>query len=182
MLILLCYFVVFTSELSVHIIVSIQQTQPVTEGIYAYFLCQLNGANPNCDELQEEFRQYLTPNVTTTTFIMIGLINWVYLIFPFHYKDVEFIISRVTNNIHRLYKSSFDSTVRSRNNSTVQFVAIVRSYIYIYIYIYISVYKWNSKLIVEQINDLTNVATFVTQFNVDFVYMHTFTNFILNMY
>ena len=119
MLILLCYFLVFTAVLSAHIIVSIQQTQPITEGIYAYFLCQLNGANPNCDELQEEFRQHLTPNVTSTTFIMIGLINWVYLIFPFHYKDIEFIISRATNSIHRLYKSSIDSTVRSRDNSSV---------------------------------------------------------------
>ena len=119
MLILLCYFVVFTSVLSAHVIVSIQHTKPITENLYAYFVCQMNGANPNCDKLQAEFRQHLMPNLISTTFIMIGLINWVYLIFPIHYKDIEYVVSRATNGIYCLHKPSNNSTIRSRNNSTV---------------------------------------------------------------
>ena len=120
MLILLCYFVVFTSVLSAHVIVSIQDTKPITENLYAYFVCQMNGANHNCDKLQAEFRQHLMPNLISTTFIMIGLINWVYLIFPIHYKDIEYVVSRATNGIYCFYKSSNNnSTIRSRNNSSV---------------------------------------------------------------
>ena len=117
MLILLCYFAVFTTVLSVHIVVNVKNSQPITDGTLAYLLCQLNGENPNCDRLQTEFRQYLNPKLTAVTVLMIGFINWIYLIFPIHYKDLENIIRRITTRIHRSQKTHTETTVRSRSNS-----------------------------------------------------------------
>lgn len=119
MLILLCYFIVYIAVLSALIVESVQYSGPVTEGIFAYFLCQLNGNNPNCDKLQMQFRQYLRPELASTTFLMTGLINWVYLIFPIHYKDIEYIVLRVTTKIHHLYKATTDITSINKSNSSV---------------------------------------------------------------
>ena len=117
MLILLCYFAVFTTVLSVHFIVNVANIRPLSEGIFAYFLCQLNGENPNCNKLQKEFRQYLNPKLISTAILMIGFINWIYLIFPIHYKDVENIIQRVITRTHHSQKAYSETTVRSRSNS-----------------------------------------------------------------
>ena len=118
MLILLCYFVVYIAVLSTLIVVTVEHSEPITEGIFGYFLCQLNGENPNCDVLLMQFRQYLRPKLASATFLMTGLINWIYLIFPIHYKDIEYIILKVTARINRVYKTSIKSSVTSRNDSS----------------------------------------------------------------
>ena len=119
MLILLCYFVVYTAVLSALIVVSIEYVDPLIEGIFGYFLCQLNGQNPNCDTLQMQFRQYLRPQLASTTFLMTGFINWIYLIFPIHYKDIEYIVLKATTRVHRLYKASTNASIASKNDSSV---------------------------------------------------------------
>ena len=118
MLILLCYFVVYTAVLSALIVVSVEYLQPLIEGIYGYFLCQLNGENPNCDTLQTQFRQYLQPKLASATFLMTGFANWIYLIFPIHYKDIEYIVLKATSKIHGLYKSPTNTSVRSKTDSS----------------------------------------------------------------
>lgn len=118
MLTLLCYFIVYTAVLSSLIVVSVQYSKPITEGIFAYFLCQLNGENSNCEKLLMEFRQYVRPGLASATFLMTGLINWIYLIFPIHYNDIEYIFVRATSRIHHLYRASLDSTVRSKNETS----------------------------------------------------------------
>ena len=118
MLILLCYFVVYTAVLSALIVVSVEYLEPITEGIFGYFLCQLNGENPNCDALLVQFRQYLRPKLASTTFLMTGFINWIYLIFPIHYKDIENIILKATGRIQRVYKTSIKTSITSKNSSS----------------------------------------------------------------
>lgn len=118
MLILLCYFVVYTAVFSALIVVSVEYLEPITEGIFGYFLCQLNGENPNCNALLMQFRQYLRPKLASTTFLMTALINWIYLIFPIHYKDIEYIILKATARIRRVYKTSVKTSVTSKNDSS----------------------------------------------------------------
>ena len=118
MLILLCYFVVYTAVLSALIVVSVEYLEPITEGIFGYFLCQLNGENPNCDALLVQFRQYLRPKLASTTFLMTGFINWIYLIFPIHYKDIENIVLKATGRIQRVYKTSIKTSITSKNSSS----------------------------------------------------------------
>ena len=119
MLIILCYFIVYTAVLSTLIVESVQYSGPIAEGIFAYILCQISGENPNCDKLQMQFRQYLRPELASTTFLMIGFINWVYLIFAIHYKDMEYIILRLSTRIYHLYKAITDTTSTNKSDRSV---------------------------------------------------------------
>lgn len=119
-LILLSYFVVFSTVLATQITNSIEDTNSFSENLYAYYLCQMHGENPACNKLQMQYHEITDPELVSTSFIMTGLINWVNLIFPIQFKDIRHFISRVNAKLHYLYRATTESTLTKNNNfSTV---------------------------------------------------------------
>jgi len=83
---------------------TIKETPLYIDSLYAYLLCQLHGDNPACRRFQEDYYEYQSPNITSAIFIMMGLINWVNLLFVVQYQDIKQITTKIVNIFHCSYR------------------------------------------------------------------------------
>ena len=103
--ILLAFYVIFLSISIVFVGKGISNSRPFRENLFAYFICQSNGDDPACHIFQEEYYKYESSGLTSAVFIMIGLINWINLIFAIQIQDIKIIVSKVSSKIYRFYRT-----------------------------------------------------------------------------
>ena len=92
-LILLSYFIIFGIIALVNFSVSINKVNPLLNDLFRYFVCQLGGFDPMCEDIRRQFERHLKPELSGTTYLLSSLITWAYLLF---------IIRGTTQNIKRL--------------------------------------------------------------------------------
>ena len=92
-LILLSYFIIFGIMALVNLSVNINEVNPFLNDLFRYFVCQLGGFDPMCEDIRQQFERHLKPELNGTTYLLTSLITWVYLLF---------IIRGITQNIRRL--------------------------------------------------------------------------------
>ena len=76
--------------------VSINEADPFLDDLFRYFTCQLGGFNPECEDIRRQFEKHLKPGLNGATFLLIGLITWVYLLFAIQVEDVKRVVRRIT--------------------------------------------------------------------------------------
>lgn len=94
---MLIYYVLFGLITSIYTGRAIKEAPLYIDSLYAYLLCQLHGDNPVCRRFQEDYFEHQSPNITSTVFIMMGLINWINLLFVVQYQDIKKVTTKVSN-------------------------------------------------------------------------------------
>lgn len=94
-LILLSYFIVFGIMTLVNFSILIHESSHFSNDLARYFVCQLNGYDPTCEDYRREFEKHLSPEVNSTTYLLIGLTTWVHLLFVIQIQDVKKLIKRI---------------------------------------------------------------------------------------
>ena len=94
-LILLSGFIVFGVVLLVDISFFINQANPFLDDLYKYFTCQLGGFDPMCEDIRRQFEKHLHPELYAMTYLLMGLITVVYLLFAIQAQDVKKLIQRI---------------------------------------------------------------------------------------
>jgi len=115
---LLAYYVIFLTTSLVFIGKSIESVRLFRENLFAYFICQLHGDNPACYTFQEEYYKHQSPpHLTSVVFVMMGLINWINLIFAIQFQDIKIVISKISAKAHCFYGTSTQLTFTSNSIS-----------------------------------------------------------------
>ena len=90
------YFLLFGLISSIYTGRTIMEAPLYIDSLYAYLICQLQGDNPACRKFQEEYLEHQSPHLTSAVFIMMGLINWVNLLFIVQYQDIKQIAAKIS--------------------------------------------------------------------------------------
>ena len=99
-LILLSYFIIFGIMTLVNFSVSINEANPFLDDLFRYFACQLGGLNPDCEVIRQQFERHSKPELSTTTYVLIGLITWVYVLFAIQAQHVKKLVQRIASCYH----------------------------------------------------------------------------------
>jgi len=111
--VLLAYYIIFLTTSSVFIGKGIENVRLFRENLFAYFICQSLGNDPACYIFQEEYHKYQQPHLTSAVFVMMGLINWINLIFVVQIQDLKIVLSRISAKVHSFYGTSTQLTFTS---------------------------------------------------------------------
>lgn len=115
-IILLAYYIAFMAISIVFIGKSIENVRIFRENLYAYFICQLHGDDPVCEVFQEGYYKHQSPHyLTSALFFMMGLINWINLIFAIQIQDMKIIISKISAKVYCHYGTSAKNTFSSNS-------------------------------------------------------------------
>ena len=87
------------------------------DNLYAYLLCQLRGDNPACRRFQEEYFEHQSPHITSTIFMMMGLINWVNLLFVVQYQDIKQMAAKISRVFYHHARSTTKYTFTTDNST-----------------------------------------------------------------
>ena len=99
-LILLSYFIISGTMTLVNFNFTINEANHFLDDLFRYFACQLGGLNPDCEVIRQEFERHLKPELTITTYILIGLITWVYVLFAIQAHHVKKFVQRILSCYH----------------------------------------------------------------------------------
>ena len=94
-LILLSGFIVFGIVLLVDINFLINEANPFLDDLYKYFACQLGRFDPMCEDIRRQFEKHLQPELYAVTYLLMGLLTVVYLLFAIQAQDVKKLIQRI---------------------------------------------------------------------------------------
>ena len=112
-LILLSSFVILGVVVLVNLSINITDGHLLLDGVISYITCQLGGYDPGCEDIREEFEKHLYPGLEGTTYLLLGLVSFLYLLFAIHVQDVKRLFQIVTSCYHATAKSlSSDKTVK----------------------------------------------------------------------
>ena len=112
-LILLSYFIISGIISLANFSVSINEVNPFLDDLFRYFACQLGGLNPDCEVIRQQFERHSKPELTTTTYVLTGLITWVYVLFAIQAQHVKKLVQRILSCYHgsaKLLTSKTSST------------------------------------------------------------------------
>jgi len=113
---LLTFYMIFLSVSVVFVGRGISNARPFSENLFAYFICQSHGDDPACRVFQEEYYKYESAELTSVDFIMIGLINWINLLFAVQFQDIKSIASKIKAKLYCAYERSIELTLSSSNS------------------------------------------------------------------
>ena len=99
-LILLSSFIVFGVTVLVKFSFAITETNSYVEHLYEYFTCQLGGFNPMCEDIRRQFEKHLQPELSALTYLLMGLIAAIYLLFAVQAQDIKRLIQRIRSCFH----------------------------------------------------------------------------------
>ena len=109
-LILLSTFIVLGVVALVNLSINITDGQLFMDGVIRYITCQLGGYNPMCEDIRREFEKHLYPGIENTTYLLLGLVSWMYLLFAIHIQDIK--------RVHQILSSCYHATVKPLSSST----------------------------------------------------------------
>ena len=119
-LILLSYFIIFGIMTLVNFSVSINEANPFLDDLFRYFACQLGGLNPDCEDIRRQFEGHLKPELNGTTYLLTGLITWVYLLFAIQAQHVKKLVQRIISCYHDGAKLLTRETSSTSDNKSVK--------------------------------------------------------------
>jgi len=99
-LLLLSYFIAFGVITLVNFSIGISEADGFYYDLLVYFECNLVGSDPRCEVYRQKFEEHLKPGLNATTFIMLGLLPWVHLLFAIQAHDVKQLIKKVLTWCH----------------------------------------------------------------------------------
>ena len=99
-LIFLSYFIIFGIMTLVNFSIAINQINPFYDDLYRYFDCQLGGFDPMCEDIRRQIERHLKPELNGVTFVLFGLITWVYLLFTIQAHDVKRLVQIIRQCCH----------------------------------------------------------------------------------
>ena len=97
--------------------VSINEADPFLDDLFRYFTCQLGGFDPMCEDIRRQFEKHLKPGLNGVTYLLIGLITWVYLLFAIQSHDVKKLARKITTYYRSSTKVSSPETSSTSNKS-----------------------------------------------------------------
>ena len=116
-LILLSSFIVLGVVALMNMSINITDSHQLTEDVIRYITCQLPGYNPMCEDIRREFEKHLNPGIENTTYLLLGLVSWIYLLFAIHIQDIKRLLQILSLCYHGTVKtlscSTPDKTVKS---------------------------------------------------------------------
>ena len=100
--------------------VNIRDVDIIVERLLDYFVCQAYGysADHTCYAEYDRFRSVLKPEFNSTTYLLVGLLPWLNLLFAVQVSDIKKVVQKVAH----FYSSrdSQDKTVPTSNASNQQ--------------------------------------------------------------
>ena len=119
-LILSCYFIIFGITALINYSISIRDVDIILDKLLDYFACQAYGysADHTCSAEYEKLRSYLKPELNASTFVLLGLLPWLNLLFAVQVSDIKKAMQKIV-----YYYSSHDSqdiTASTSNASNQQ--------------------------------------------------------------
>ena len=75
--------------------VSIKNASLFLDDVYRYFACQIGGFDPMCEDIRQQFEKHLKPGLSGATYLTVGLIPWVYLLFIIQAENVKGLFQRI---------------------------------------------------------------------------------------
>ena len=94
-LLLLSYFIVFGVVSLVNFTFAAINLNPFLDDLYRYFLCELGGNNPLCEDIRRDFESHLNPELNFVTFVLLAMLTWVHLLFAIQFQDIKKLMQRV---------------------------------------------------------------------------------------
>ena len=114
---LLSTFIVLGVMTLIHMSINITNSHQLTEGVIKYITCQLGGYNPMCEDIRWEFEKHLYPGIANATYLLLGLVSWLYLLFAIHIQDIKRLLQILSSCYHATVKAlsslTPDKTVKS---------------------------------------------------------------------
>ena len=109
--------------------VTINEVNPFLNDLFRYFVCQLGGFDPMCEDIRRQFEKHLNPELNDVTYLLIGLITWVYLLFAIQSHDVKTLARKITMYYCGSTKVSSHETNSASNKSIKSLANPVDPYI-----------------------------------------------------
>ena len=94
-LILLSSFISFEVVLSEYYSYAFYQANSLIDDLNKYFACQLGGFDSMCGDIRRQSEKHLQPEINVMTYISLGIITVVYLLFAMQVQDVKKMIQRI---------------------------------------------------------------------------------------
>ena len=116
-LILLSYFIISGIISLANFSVSINEANPFLDDLFRYFACQLGGLNPDCEVIRQQFERHWKPKLNGTTYLLTGLIAWVYLLFAIQAQHVKKLVQRILSCYHGSAKLLTSKTISTSTRS-----------------------------------------------------------------
>ena len=96
-LILLSTFIILGVVVLVNLSINITDGQLFMDGVIRYITCQLGGYNPMYEDIRREFEKHLYPGIENTTYLLLGLVSWEYLLFAIHIQDIKRVLQIISS-------------------------------------------------------------------------------------
>ena len=88
---ILSYYIVFGIIAVIALSINVRNSEFVTETLLEYIICQVVGfSNVNsCNAIRNEIESHLQIELNSATYIIMGLLPWVILLFAVQFTDVK---------------------------------------------------------------------------------------------
>ena len=131
-LLLSSFFVVFGI-----ITISIRNSEIIADRLLNYIVCEVRGyANSNsCVAERDELKSHLQPELSSISFLLMGLVLWSNLLFAVQFTDINQILQKM-KSVYQHFFSNWD--VISTTHVCVKYLHSCSD-----VCIYISIYSWD---------------------------------------
>ena len=93
--------------------VGIYESNQFYDDLIKYFDCQLDGFDPMCEDIRQQFERHLKPELDNVVPFLFGLITWVYLLFAIQEENVKRLVQIIRQCCHASTKVSLHETSSS---------------------------------------------------------------------
>ena len=122
-LIVVSCFIVFGTLALANLAASIDENEAFLDDVFKYGSCQLGGYNPMCEDIRHQFEKHLHLELDIVTFLSLGLLSWVYLLFAVQVQDIKKVLKGMATFCHAIAKPLLLKT----KSTPVKSAAIPRS-------------------------------------------------------
>ena len=103
LIIVSCFIICGTLSLA-HLGIAINDTELLLDDIFKYITCQLGGYNPMCEDIRHQFEKHLHLELDIVTFLSLGVLSWVYLLFAVQVQDIKKVLKGMATFCHAIAK------------------------------------------------------------------------------
>ena len=116
-LIVVSCFIVFATVALVNLGVSTDESEAFLDDVFRYTTCQLGGYNPMCEDIRQQFKKHLYPELDIITYLCLGLLSWIYLLFAIQIQDIKRLLQGMLSCYHGIAKVSSSKTKSTSDKS-----------------------------------------------------------------
>ena len=95
-LLLLGYFIILGITALIAISVSVRNADPLIHDLFRYFTCNLLGYSLKCEDIRKEFEAHLNPALSSVTFLQLGFLAFVHILFAIRVQDVKKVMQCIS--------------------------------------------------------------------------------------